>query len=191
MPTIYVPEDQAPTHAVNLVLRAGVDPAGLEPVVRRTVAGVDPDLPLYQVRTMNDALRERTTGLRFIGGLMAAFGAIALVLATIGIYSVMAFYVALRRKEMGVRLALGATSGDVWRMTLGQAARLSLTGIAVGVLAALPLASVLEHALFGTARADPATFLAVGATLFAVATLASVMPARDATRIDPATMLRE
>jgi ABC-type antimicrobial peptide transport system permease subunit len=143
------------------------------------------------VRTMNDALKERTTGLRFIGGLMAAFGVIALVLAAIGIYSVMAFYVSLRRKEMGLRLALGATPGDVLRMMIGQASRLSLIGVAIGTVAAVALAKVIEGALMGTATASPLLFAGVGLSLFTIATLASFMPAREATKVNPATTLRD
>jgi len=126
-----------------------------------------------------------------IGGLMAAFGFIALLLAAIGIYSVMAFYVSLRRKEMGLRLALGATPGDVLRMMLGQASRLSLIGVSIGTLAAVALARVLEQALMGTATASPMLFATVSLTMLAIATLASFMPAREATKVNPATTLRD
>jgi putative ABC transport system permease protein len=190
-PTIYIPEAQTPTHSINLVARTAGDPSSIEADIRRALTAVDPNLPAYQVRTMNDALKERTTGLRFIGGLMAAFGIIALVLAAIGIYSVMAFYVSLRRKEMGLGLGLGATPGDVLRMMLGQASRLSIIGVAIGTVAAVALARVIEQALLGTASASPALFAGVGLTLFAIATLASFMPAREATKVNPATTLRD
>lgn len=191
VPTIYVPAAQTPTRAITIAARTAGDPAGLETDVRRALTAVDPGLPIYRVMTMNAALKERTTGLRFIGGLMASFGLIALALAAIGIYSVMAFYVTLRRKEMGLRLALGATPGDVLRMTLGQASRLSLVGVVIGTAAALALARVIEQALFGTATASPALFVTVAGTLFAIATLASFVPAREATKVDPASSLRE
>jgi putative ABC transport system permease protein len=191
VPTIYIPEAQTPTHSINLVARTAGDPASIEADVRRALLTVDPNLPAYQVRTMTEALKERTTGLRFIGGLMAAFGIIALVLAAIGIYSVMAFYVSLRRKEMGLRLALGATPGDVLRMMLGQASRLSLIGVAIGTAAAIALARVMEQAMLGTATASPTLFATVGLTLLAIATLASFMPAREATKVNPATTLRD
>ena len=122
---------------------------------------------------------------------MAAFGVIALVLAAIGIYSVMAFYVSLRRKEMGLRLALGATPGDVLRMMLGQASRLSLIGVGVGTVAAIALARVMEQALLGTASASPMLFVTVGLTMLAISTLASFMPAHEATKVNPATSLRD
>jgi predicted permease len=191
VPTIYIASAQTPPRSINLVARTSGDPANLEADVRRALTAVDPHLPAYQVRTMNDALKERTTGLRFIGGLMAAFGVIALVLAAIGIYSVMAFYVSLRRKEMGLRLALGATPGDVLRMILGQASRLSLIGVVIGTVAAIALARVIEGALMGTATASPLLFATVGLTLFTIATLASFMPAREATKVNPATTLRD
>ena len=191
VPTVFVPEAQTPTRSVNLIARTAGDPASLEADIRRALATVDPNLPAYQVRTMTNALKERTTGLRFIGGLMAAFGLIALVLAAIGIYSVMAFYVTLRRKEMGLRLALGATPGDVLRMTLGQASRLSLIGVAIGIVAAIALARVIEQALLGVATASPLLFASVGLALFAIASLASFMPAREATKVNPATTLRD
>lgn len=190
-PTIYIPEAQTPTHSVNLIARTAGDPASLEADVRRALNAVDPNLPAFQIRTMNDALKERTTGLRFIGGLMAAFGIIALVLAAIGIYSVMAFYVSLRRKEMGLRLALGATPGDVLRMMLGQASRLSLIGVVIGTVLAIALARVIEGALLGTATASPLLFATVGVALLAISTLASFMPAREATKVDPASSLRD
>lgn len=190
-PTIYIPQAQTPTHSINLVARTAGDPASLEADVRRALTAVDPNLPAFSIRTMNEALKERTTGLRFIGGLMASFGIIALVLAAIGIYSVMAFYVSLRRKEMGLRLALGATPGDVLRMMLGQASRLSLIGVGIGTVAAIALARVIEQALLGTATASPALFATVGLALFAISTLASFMPAREATKVNPATTLRD
>jgi ABC-type antimicrobial peptide transport system permease subunit len=103
----------------------------------------------------------------------------------------MAFYVSLRRKEMGLRLALGATPGDVLRMMLGQASRLSLIGVVIGTIAAVALARVIEEAMLGTATASPLLFATVGTTLFAIATLASFMPAREATKVNPATSLRD
>jgi putative ABC transport system permease protein len=123
--------------------------------------------------------------------MMAAFGAIALVLAALGIYSVMAYHVAQRRHEMGIRLALGATGGDVLRLTLGQGARMSGLGIVIGLALGLALARVLESALFGVVAAEPWLFAAVAVTLAAIACLASVIPARFAAATDPLIALRE
>jgi ABC-type antimicrobial peptide transport system permease subunit len=191
VPTIYLSEEQTATHWMNVVMRTNADPSTLEPAVRRVMASIDPNLPAYSVRTMTAALKERTTGLRFIGGLMAAFGAIALLLAAIGIYSVMAFYVTLRRKEMGVRLALGASPRAVLRMTLGQASRMSVIGVAIGSAIAIALSRVMEQAMMGTAQARPALFIIVALTLLAVSALASFVPAYGATKVDPATTLRD
>lgn len=190
-PTMYVPVAQYGTHAVNLAMRTSVDPGTLESSIRAAVAAVDDQLPIFQVRTMRDALTERTTGLRFIGGLMTVFGVLALGLAAIGIYSVMAFYVTTRRKEFGVRLALGATPQTVLALTLRHATVLSGLGIAIGLVLAVALARLMAQAMFGTATPHPALFAAVAAALFAVATVASLLPARAATKVDPATTLRD
>jgi putative ABC transport system permease protein len=191
VPTAFVPVAQAPSLSVCLVLRTNGDPAALAGAARAAVAAVDRAQPVFDAVTMRDALRIRTTGLRFIGGMMAAFGAIALVLAALGIYSVMAYHVAQRRHEMGIRLALGATGGDVLRLTLGQGARMSGLGIVIGLALGLALARVLESALFGVVAAEPWLFAAVAVTLAAIACLASVIPARFAAATDPLIALRE
>ncbi len=191
VPTLYVPAAQAPTHRVNVVLRTAGDPLALETGVRAALASVDSQLPMFDAKTMTEALKQRTTGLRFIGGLMAAFGSIALVLAAIGIYSVMSFYVTLRRKEFGVRLALGATPANVLRMTMKHASWLAGIGVAIGLALAVALARVMEQAMFGTVSADPRILGTVAVVLFVVAALSSFLPARYATRVDPAQTLRD
>jgi ABC-type antimicrobial peptide transport system permease subunit len=191
VPTAFVPVAEAPSLSVCVVLRTNGDPAALAGAARAAVAAVDRAQPVFDAVTMRDALRIRTTGLRFIGGMMAAFGAIALGLAALGIYSVMAYHVAQRRHEMGIRLALGATGGDVLRLTLGQGARMSGLGIVIGLALGLALARVLESALFGVVAAEPWLFAAVAVTLAAIACLASVIPARFAAATDPLIALRE
>lgn len=191
VPTLYVPAAQMPTHYVNLALRSAGDPTALETAVRAAVASVDPQLPVFSLRTFSEALKERTTGLRFIGGLMATFGAIALVLAAIGVYSVMSFYVTMRRKEFGVRLALGASPSNVLRMTMRHASWLAGIGVAIGLALSIALARLMEQAMFGTVSPDPRIIGTVAATLFVVAALSSYLPARAATKVDPATTLRD
>jgi putative ABC transport system permease protein len=188
--TAYVPVAQAPSTMVNLVLRTNGDPDALADPARRALAGIDPDQPAFDVMTMAEALRIRTTGLRFIGGLMAAFGVLALVLATVGIYSVMAFFVAQRRQEMGIRMALGATSHDILRLTLGHGARLAGVGIVIGLGLGVALARAMESALFGVVALEPWLFAAIALTLAAAALAASLLPARHATSVDPAIALR-
>jgi len=190
-PTAYVPNAQVPMASIFLVLRTSGDPAALADGARRAVAAVDPHQAPFAVTTMREAIRVRTSGLRFIGGIMLAFGVIALALAAVGIYSVMAFYVAQRRQEMGIRMALGATASQVLRLTLGHATRMAGLGIAIGAAAGLGLARLMESALFGTVKAEPWLFISVAGLLAAFAVLASLLPARQATRVDPVVALRE
>jgi len=191
VPTVYVPVAQAPSLSVSLVLKTNGDPAALATAARAAVAAVDRSQPVFEAVTMRDALRIRTTGLRFIGGMMAVFGVLALVLAAIGIYSVMAYHVAQRRHEMGIRMALGATGGDVLRLTVGQGARMAALGIVIGLLVGAALARVLESLLFGVVAAEPWLFAAVATTLAVIACVASVIPARFAAATDPLIALRE
>jgi ABC-type antimicrobial peptide transport system permease subunit len=176
---------------VSLVLRTSGDPAALAAAGHAAVAAVDPRQPVFEAMTLREALRVRTTGLRFVGGLMAAFGGVALLLAAIGIYSVMAFFVTQRRHEMGIRVALGATSADVVRLTIGHGTRMAGLGIAIGLAAGIGLARVLESALFGVISLEPWLAASVTATLGAVALLASFVPARQAAAMDPVRALRQ
>jgi putative ABC transport system permease protein len=189
-PTAYVPVSQVPSPSVSLVLRTDGDPAALADAARASVAAVDRAQPVFEAFTMREALRVRTTGLRFVGAVMAVFGAIALVLAAIGIYSVMAYYVAQRRHEMGIRMALGATARDVLRLTIGHGARMAAIGIVIGLALGIALARVLESALFGVIALEPWLFAAVAATLAIVALLASILPARHASTTSPLVALR-
>jgi putative ABC transport system permease protein len=190
-PTMYLPVAQAPDASVLLVARTSGDPASFGPALRAALAAVDPEQPAFQVMTMQEALRQRTIGLRFIAALMAVFGGLALVLAAVGIYAVMAFYVAQRRHEIGIRLALGASRRAVLRLLVGQAGRLSMVGVAIGLVLAVALAKLMESALFGIVSADPRLFAATAIALAGTAIVASLIPARHATRVDPAVALRE
>jgi putative ABC transport system permease protein len=190
-PTVYLPVAQRPDAHVNLVARTSGDPASLAPALRAALAGVDPEQPAFQVMTMEEALRQRTIGLRFIAGLMAVFGGLAFVLAAVGIYAVMASYVAQRRYEIGIRLALGASRRDVLQLLAGQAGRLSMAGVGIGLVLAIALARLMESALFGIVSADPRLFAATAIALAGTAIVASLIPARHATRVDPAVTLRE
>ncbi len=189
-PTAYVPVEQAPTSLVNLVLRSSADPALLAEPARQLVARIDPTLAPFEVTTMTEAVRVRTTGMRFVGSIMAAFGVIALVLAAIGIYSVMSYYVTQRRQEIGIRMALGASARDVMVSTAGGGGRMAIIGIGIGLGLAALLARLMESALFGTVSIDAWLFAAIAGLLGGVAMLASLIPARQAARIDPVVALR-
>ncbi len=188
--TAYVPVAQAPSPIVNLVIRTDGDPAALADRARGLVTSLDAAQPAFDVMTMSEALRVRTTGLRFVSGLMAGFGVLALVLATVGIYSVMAFYVAQRRHEMGIRMALGATARDILRLTVGHGARMASLGIVIGLVLGVALARLMESALFGIVAVEPWLFAAISAVLALSALAASLLPARLATKVDPASALR-
>ena len=189
-PTIYVPFDQFPDSLVSLVARTSAAPADLAGGLGRALSAVDPMQPAFATMTFREALRQRTTGLRFIAGFMAAIGALSLVLAAVGVYGVMAAFVAERRHELGVRIALGASSRDVLALTVGQSLRLAAIGIALGLAAALALARVIESALFGIVALEISLFAAVAALLAVVALAATVQPARRAMRLDPSMALK-
>jgi putative ABC transport system permease protein len=189
-PTIYVPFDQFPDSLVSLVARTSAAPADLAGGLGRALSAVDPMQPAFATMTFREALRQRTTGLRFIAGFMAAIGALSLVLAAVGVYGVMAAFVAERRHELGVRIALGASSRDVLALTVGQSLRLASIGIALGLAAAVALARVIESALFGIVALEISLFAAVAALLAVVALAATVQPARRAMKLDPTVALR-
>jgi predicted permease len=190
-PTIYAPVLQWPSQSAFVLARAeGDSDANLEKL-RSLVAKVDDGLPPFDTATMRKAIHTRTTGLRFVGQLMAAFGALALLLSAAGIYSVMAHYVAQRRHEIGVRMALGATTRDVLKLTVGSGLKLAGMGIAIGLGFGFAAARFIEGALFGVVALEPMLFVAITALLTTVALVATLLPARHAISVDPAGALRD
>lgn len=171
------------------VIRAGA-PASLAGAVRQAMRQVDPDLPVSEMRTMDEVLAVSMRSRRWTMGLLAAFAALALVLALVGIYGVMAWSMAQRTREIGVRMALGASSGDVLGMALRYGLTLCGIGVAIGTLGALALRRVIAGFVFGVSAADPAIYAAVVALMLAVALAACYLPARRASRVDPAMALR-
>jgi hypothetical protein len=171
---------------VRLAPGATMTPAVLVSQVR----ALDPALPVFDVRPFDAVLRERADKQRAISALFAAFGVLALALASIGLYGVMTYAVARRTREIGVRLALGATPGQLVHLIAGDGLRLALTGVAVGSVLALPLVGALGALIFGVKLADLATFAATCALLVAVAMIAAMLPARRAARLDPIVALR-
>ena len=189
-PEILFPVTQLPWPFLNLVVRTAADPHAMVQAVRATVASLDRDQPVTAIATMEEVLDAGAAQPRFTTLLLGSLAAVALVLAVVGIYGVIAYSVAERTQEMGIRMALGATRPDILRSVLYQGLVLACCGIAIGLAAAILLTRYLSSLLYRVSVTDPATFV-VGAILFAVvAVLASYIPARRATRVDPMVALR-
>jgi putative ABC transport system permease protein len=190
VPTIYRPYVQAPSDYFGVMVRTAGDPAALGSAVRRALLRVDPEQPVFDMMTMRRQLHERTIGLQYLASIMASFAVLALFLAAVGLYAVIAYLVAQRRHEIGLRIALGASAANVVRLTVGQAFTLTLIGTAIGLAISVALARVMEAALLGIASSDAGVFAAFAAVLMAVALLAGYLPARRAAAIDPMIALR-
>jgi putative ABC transport system permease protein len=189
-PESYVPYSQAPSRYATLVVRSALDSTGLAASVGREVSAVDPDVPLYDVRTMREVLDGSLASRRFNMALLVMFALMAVLLAAVGLYGVLAYMVTQRTHEIGVRMALGARRRDVLRLVVGQGMALTLGGVGLGILGALALTRVLATLLVGVAVTDPWTFGAVALFLTAVALFACYIPARRAARLDPMVALR-
>jgi predicted permease len=181
---------QTPLDNFNLVVRADGDPASLAGPVRDQIAAVDRAVPLYDVATMETRVSDSLEQQRFSTVLIGLFAAVALVISAVGIYAVLAYTVELRRREIGVRMALGAERRHVLRLVVGGGILLAVVGIAIGVAGALGATRALDSMLFGVSATDPLAFAATAGGLALVALLACYIPARRAARIDPATALR-
>jgi predicted permease len=191
IPFIYQPLRQNYTPQAALHVRAGGEAAGLADAVRRQVRRIDPTLSVFDVRTLRDQVFQSLAGLRTNVIALGAFGSLAALLAAIGLYGVASYSVSQRTREIGVRMALGARTGSVIRLVLGQGLVLVLIGVGVGIVAALALSVLVPAALLPNISArDPLTFAGTAALLTAVALVASLIPAHRATRIDPLIALR-
>ncbi|MFL6280363.1 MAG: ABC transporter permease [Vicinamibacterales bacterium] len=189
-PAMYRPLPQAPPDYMCIVVRTRGEPTAIAPDVRRALRSIDPDQPLFDVMSMRRALHERTIGLQYLAAIMSAFAAIALLLATVGLYALITYFVAQRRHEIGLRIALGASAHDVVKLTVGQALRLTLAGTAFGLILAIALSRVIQAGLLGITSTDPAIFVVFAAVLIGTSLVAGYLPARRAARIDPITALR-
>ncbi|HVN09677.1 MAG TPA: ABC transporter permease [Patescibacteria group bacterium] len=189
-PEVYIPYDQLAFGAMTIVVRAAGDPHSLLSAIRAQVIGLDPELPLYGVRTLEEYISGTVAQRQFTALLLALFAGIALVLAGVGLYGVMSYGVAQRTHEIGIRVALGAASEDVLRLVVGQGLRLTALGLALGALAALAASRLLAKMLFGVSGADPLTFAVVAVVFLAIAVAACYVPARRAARVDPLVALR-
>jgi predicted permease len=188
----FLPYWQLPELAggMNLVLRTSSGPEQVAQPLRDAVRGIDPDIPVAGLTTMAATVRGTLDEPRFLASLVAVFAALAAIVAAIGVFGLMAYVVAGRRGELGVRVALGAARGDIFSLVIGDGVRLALAGIALGVGGGLALAPALEPLLFGVRAADPATFAATAAGVIVVALVATAVPARRAMRVDPAATLK-
>jgi putative ABC transport system permease protein len=175
---------------MTIVVRATRDPLTIVPLVRRQIRAFDPRLPIGAVETMDRVVWNSVGRSRFNALLLGISGAIALLLAIIGVYGVMSYSVQRRTHEIGIRRALGAQTRDVLRLVLGQAFGLVVIGIVIGAIGAAALTRVLGALLYDVAPTDPATFALVAVALACVALLAGYLPGRRATRVDPTDALR-
>ena len=187
---VYSPHGQNPYLPLNIVVRAAGDPAALAPAIRRTALALDPSQPVHSIRTMDELMGGYLGQDRFAAFLMTAFAGMALLLATIGIYGVVAFSVSQRRRELGLRVALGAKSNDIVRLVLAGGFRIAVIGALVGLAAALAVSRYLESALFGVSATDPTTLIAATSILMATVLIACYLPARRAANVDPTQTLR-
>jgi ABC-type antimicrobial peptide transport system permease subunit len=187
---MYHPHTQNPSRAMNVVVRAGTEPAALTSAATAAVRALDPDLPIYNVKTMEARVDESLARRRFAMLLLALFAALALGLASVGVYGVMSFLVNQGTREIGIRLALGASPGGILVMIVRHGVTVALIGIAIGLGGAVLVARAMENLLFGVGATDVATFVTVCLVLLSVAAIGSYMPARRAARIDPAISLR-
>jgi predicted permease len=190
MPHLYFPVYARSNVSLTVYLRTSGDPAGVTEPLRRAVQSVDPDLPVFGVRTMEQVVARALAQRRFQLQMIGAFAGVALLLAALGIYGVTAFWVHQRRQEIGIRIALGAPAGNVVAMVLKQGLAITLWGMAGGFAAALPLARVLRTLLFGTGAFDAPTFAGIALLLLGTAVAACYVPARRATKVDPIEALR-
>jgi putative ABC transport system permease protein len=189
-PAYYLPQTQVPFSQMILVVKTANDPHSLVSGVTKEVAAMDPDLPLFGVKTMDEYLSASVATPRFNTTLLSIFAGVALVLTVVGLYGVMSYSVAQRTNEIGIRLALGAQSRDVLLMIVKQGSLLVVIGLGIGLAGAYAATRLIESLLFGVTTKDPFTFAAVAVLLALVALLACYIPAWRATKVDPLRALR-
>ena len=189
-PGFFVPHAQLPFSQMTIVVKTDGEPSSLVNAVQNEVHAMDRELPVFNVKTMDEYISASVAAPRFNATLLVIFAAVALILTIVGLYGVMSYSVAQRTNEIGIRMALGAQTGDVLRLIVSQGFRLVLLGLGIGLAAALALMKIISSLLFGVTTKDPFTFGAVAVLLAIVALLACYIPARRATRLDPLRALR-
>ena len=189
-PTYYVPATQAPLQDMTLLVRTTTEPTSIVPALRQAVWSIDPNQPISNVNTMEKIVSESIAQPRLNTALMGLFGALALILAAVGIYGLLSYTVAQRTQEMGIRMALGAQVSDVLRLVLKQGMVLAIIGQVIGLAGAFALTRLIRGLLFGVTPTDATIFIAVTGVLTTIALLACYLPARRATKVDPLVALR-
>lgn len=192
---MYLPYRQVKTHSAftprDLVIRTSVEPTSLVAAVRQVIHEIDPGQPVMNVRTMDQVLGEQMAQRRLGMLLLTAFAALALLMASLGIYGVLSYFVAQRTPEIGVRMALGAQPRDVLKLVIGQGMRLTVLGVVIGLVGAFALTRLMKSLLFGVSSTDPVTFALIAVLLTVVALFACYVPARRATKVSPMIVLRD
>jgi predicted permease len=186
----YLAHTQFPTRAMTVALRGRTDPAAMLSSSKSELHNLDPDLPMYHPRTMKQQVNESLARRRFSTFLLGVFASVALALATIGIYGVMAYLVNQGTRELGIRIALGASQRNIVTLVVRQGMTLAFSGVMIGLAAAFPLTRLIRSMLFGVGATDPTTFVGISLLLAMIALLASYLPAQRAARINPLISLR-
>lgn len=189
-PELYLPYQQFPKNFMSVVVRTSSDPVSMIPTVRSQVFAIDKDQPVFDIMTMDQRLAKSVASSRFVMILLGAFSVLALGLAALGLYGAMAYLVSQRTQEIGLRMALGASRSDVFKLVVGKGMRLAIIGTALGLVASLALTRLMGTLLFEVTPTDALTFVIVSVVLLIVALLACYIPARRATNVDPLTSLR-
>jgi putative ABC transport system permease protein len=187
---VYVSNEQSPVYGMVLNMRTGVDPLTLQTAIAAAIHGVNKDQAIADIRTLDQIKNQTMGGRRVPSILLGVFGAVALILAGIGIYGVISYSVAQRTREIGIRAALGASDRMLLRLVLDRGVVLTSVGLAIGLAGALALTRLMGSMLFGIGARDPMTIASVGIVLASVAMLASYVPARRAMKVDPIVALR-
>ena len=179
------------SRSLSVTVRTSLSATSLEPLIRREIQAVDPDLPVFNVRTMNEVIDGSLASRRFSAELVGVFAVVALLLASVGIYGLLAYMVGQRAHEIGVRMALGAMPSTIGKMIVSRGAGLAGIGVGIGLLLSGIMAPLISSLLYGVRPIDPEVFIAVPLILMVVVLLASYIPARRAARVNPIVALRE
>jgi predicted permease len=189
-PILYLPHSQKPSWSMFVVARTQGDPSAAVPAVRSAIHAIDPDIPVYDFRTVDAILHRWLRDDRLLASFLGGLAALAVGLAAVGLYGMMSYSVVQRTREIGVRMAMGAGKETILRLVLRRCLRLSMVGILAGLVISVPAGLALASFLYGVGGTDPVTLLGVPARLLVVAAAAGYLPARRATRVDPMTALR-